>query len=53
MIDLSCAAAVASACRYHSHFGNQYVDGIKGVFVVNDPTSTTAYAESVLQVTDW
>lgn len=41
------------SCRYHSHFGTQYMDGVKGVFVVNDQTETKDYVDSVMQVTDW
>ena len=29
------------------------MDGLRAVFVVRNPTDKTAYAESVLQVTDW
>lgn len=39
--------------RYHSHYGTQYADGIKGVFIVSDPTEKADYVESVLQITDW
>lgn len=29
------------------------MDGVKGVFVVNDQTETKDYVDSVMQVTDW
>lgn len=39
---------------YHSHTGNQYLDGLRGALIVHDPNEPFEYDEDVvLTISDW
>ncbi|KAL4427900.1 hypothetical protein ABPG75_001989 [Micractinium tetrahymenae] len=38
---------------YHSHFKEQYIDGMKGALIIRDPALPRFPAESIVQLSDW
>lgn len=43
----------AGAFWYHSHFKEQYIDGMKGALIVHDPSMPRFPVETNVQLSDW
>lgn len=39
--------------RWHGHYKAQYQDGLRGPFIVTDPTAPTYAADQLVTLTDW
>ena len=47
------ACSLPGTFWYHSHFKAQYIDGLKGALIVDDPARPALPTDSIVQLTDW